>query len=127
MRAVHIIFRLRVKNQRNLIGRLIKKYRQQKGLSQMALAEKIGVSYQQIQKYESGKNSITAERLIAISEALGIPVHKFFPSEKEVLSEEESPYGVLSEEEIKLIEHFRNIKDRNKRKAIFTILEAIKD
>lgn len=116
-----------MKDYRNLIGRLIKRFRLQKGISQMGLAELIGVSYQQVQKYESGKSSISIERLLDIAEALDIPVIRFLPSGKEVLSEEESPYSELTEEEKKLLELFRKIKDRNTRKAIFRILEEIKD
>lgn len=123
-----------MKEYRNLIGRLIKRFRFRKGLSQMGLAELIGVSYQQIQKYESGKSSISIERLFDIAEALDIPVTRFFPSEKEVLSEsvakvtvEESPYGELTEDEKRLLEFFRKIKDRNTKKAILKILEEIKD
>ncbi len=116
-----------MKDHRNLIGRLIRRFRLQKGISQMGLAELIGVSYQQVQKYESGKSSISIERLLDIAEALDIPVSRFFPSEKELLYEEESPYGELTEEEKKLLELFRRIKDRNTKKALFRILEGIKD
>ncbi len=114
-----------MKDRSNLIGRLIRRFRLQKGLSQMGLAELIGVSYQQVQKYESGKSSISIERLIDIAEALDMPVSKFFPSEKELLSEEESPYGELTGEEKRLLELFRKIEDRNTRKAVFRILEEI--
>lgn len=116
-----------MKKERVLTGKLIKKFRQQKGLSQMALAELLGISYQQVQKYESGKSSITIERLLEIAEALDIPLSRFFPSEKELLSEEESPYGELTEEEKRLIELFRKIKDRNTRRAILKILEEMED
>lgn len=116
-----------MKTNMGLIGKLIKRFRQQKGLSQMGLTELIGVSYQQVQKYESGKSSISIERLIDIAEALDIPLSRFFPSEKEHLSEEESTYSELTEEEKRLIELFRNIKDRNTRKALFTILEELTD
>lgn len=116
-----------MKTQRVFIGKLIKRFRQQKGLSQMGLAELIGVSYQQVQKYESGKSSISIERLLDIAEALDIPVSRFFPSERELLSEEESSYGELTEEEKRLLEFFRSIKDRNIRKAILRILEEITD
>ncbi len=122
-RTLNIIFSLYMKYHRVLTGRLIKRFRQKKGLSQMALAELIGVSYQQVQKYESGRSSISIERLQDIARALDIPVTMFFPSEKEALSEEESPYCELTEEEKRLLEHFRRIKDRNTKKAILRIIE----
>lgn len=116
-----------MKGYKNIIGRLIKRFRLQKGISQMGLAEMIGVSYQQVQKYESGKSSISIERLLDIAEALDVPVTRFFPSEKEILSEEESFYGELTDEEKRLLQLFRRIKDRNTKKAVFKILEEIKD
>ena len=54
------------------LGAVIKIYRHNKGLSQEALGKSIGVTFQQIQKYESGKNSLNAERLVDISAVFGI-------------------------------------------------------
>ncbi len=108
-----------------LIGQVIKRYRTMAGLSQMRLGEMIGVSYQQIQKYESGRSTMSLERLIEIADALKIPVTKFLPPRVEQVSEEEIPYSELSEEEKRLIELFRQIKSREMRKALFKILENI--
>lgn len=49
------------------------------GLSQTALADRAGVSFQQIQKYESGLNRVSASRLHRIAQTLGTPVGDFFP------------------------------------------------
>ena len=49
------------------------------GLSQTALAERVGVSFQQVQKYESGRNRISASRLHGLAQALGAPIQAFFP------------------------------------------------
>ena len=54
--------------------------RQALGLSQSALAERLGVSFQQLQKYESGQNRVSASRLHRLSAALGRGVETFFPS-----------------------------------------------
>lgn len=54
--------------------------RQALGLSQSALAERLGVSFQQLQKYESGQNRVSASRLHRLSAALGCGVETFFPS-----------------------------------------------
>ncbi|MDP2752770.1 MAG: helix-turn-helix transcriptional regulator, partial [Nitrospirota bacterium] len=56
------------------IGETLKKYRLAANMSQMALAERIGISYQQLQKYEKGINNISVYRLQQISEALNIPI-----------------------------------------------------
>jgi len=49
------------------------------GLSQSALAQRIGVSFQQVQKYETGQNRISASRLHRVAEVLGTSVESFFP------------------------------------------------
>lgn len=48
------------------------------GLSQVQLAEMIGVSFQQLQKYEQGKNRISASRIWEIAQAMEVPVGFFF-------------------------------------------------
>ncbi|NBB52951.1 helix-turn-helix domain-containing protein [Rhizobium sp. CRIBSB] len=50
------------------------------GLSQTALAERLGISFQQVQKYESGTNRISASRLHRVAVILGAPPATFFPS-----------------------------------------------
>jgi transcriptional regulator with XRE-family HTH domain len=61
-----------------LIGRNIRCQRVMKGLTQVALARAIGVTFQQVQKYEHGVNSVSAARLFQIAGALGIPVTTVF-------------------------------------------------
>lgn len=50
------------------------------GVSQTALAEGVGITFQQIQKYESGANRIAASRLWDLAQVLCAPVEAFFPS-----------------------------------------------
>ena len=60
------------------IGRKLRERRMALGLSQIALGEKLGVSYQQVQKYETGANRISGSRLWEISKILKAPVGSFF-------------------------------------------------
>ena len=60
------------------IGKKIRKLRQRGKMSLNDLAGKIGISYQQLQKYETGVNRITAGMLVNLSEALGYPITVFF-------------------------------------------------
>lgn len=60
------------------VGARLRLRRMQLGLSQSTLGEKIGVTFQQVQKYERGNNRIGASRLWAISEVLSVPVEWFF-------------------------------------------------
>jgi transcriptional regulator with XRE-family HTH domain len=63
------------------VGGQILKQRQVKGLSQTQLAEYVGVSYQQIQKYETGVNRPKVKTLQKLAEALEVPVTYFFAPE----------------------------------------------
>jgi ribosome-binding protein aMBF1 (putative translation factor) len=60
------------------IGNRLRKGRAQYGFSQQRLAEALRLTFQQIQKYERGKNRISASRLWEISKVLGCPISYFF-------------------------------------------------
>lgn len=61
-----------------LIGARIKGRRIALKISQTTLAESVGVRFQQVQKYESGANRVSASRLLMIAETLGVPISYFF-------------------------------------------------
>src|SRR5207248_4793441 len=60
------------------VGQRVRSRRLECRLSQTELADKIGVTFQQVQKYEKGTNRIGASRLQRISEALDVPITFFF-------------------------------------------------
>ena len=60
------------------VGARLRRARQARGLTQPALAARVGVSFQQIQKYESGASRISASRLWACAVALGVRPEWFF-------------------------------------------------
>lgn len=64
-----------------IVALRLREFRVGAGMSQTELADQLGVSFQQVQKYESGANRVSAPRLAAIARALGRPVDSFFPSE----------------------------------------------
>jgi transcriptional regulator with XRE-family HTH domain len=113
-----------MKRERKQIGQIIRDIRRAKRMSQMKLAEKVNISYQQIQKYEKGISSISIERLRQISKALDIPINLFFPSGKEMVSETPAIYGKMTDDEQLLLQLFRHIKDKKLRGSI---LEFLKD
>lgn len=98
------------------------------GVSQTDLARRIGVSFQQLQKYESGANRISASRLHRIALALGAPVGDFFPPAH---TEAASPdLGVLrfmtaTREGRAVAEAFPLIEDRRCRAAVARIVTAL--
>lgn len=60
------------------IGRIIRARRRLLGLTQSQLAEKLGVRFQQVQKYESGLNRTSATRLYEIAKAMDMRMGEFF-------------------------------------------------
>lgn len=60
------------------LGQQVKFFREMRQISQEVLATKIGVSYQQLQKYERGIDRIATGRLVEIAKALRIDVNEFF-------------------------------------------------
>lgn len=63
-----------------LLGARVRARRLEIGMSQEMLGEKLGVTFQQIQKYENGVNRIAASRLYEIAATLDLPVSGFFPN-----------------------------------------------
>ena len=53
------------------VGQQVRKYRLLRGLTQTQLAERVGVKFQQMQKYESGASRVSASRLVKIAEGFG--------------------------------------------------------
>ena len=62
------------------IGDRIREARHARRMSQTALGEKLGVTYQQIQKFESGRSTISSAQLIKVADALRRPIHFFMPT-----------------------------------------------
>jgi len=75
------------------VGKHLRRRRRLLGLTQQALAEQVGIRFQQIQKYECGANRVSASRLFELSEALSVPVQHFY----EGLSEHDPITGTPDE------------------------------
>jgi transcriptional regulator with XRE-family HTH domain len=107
------------------IGEIIKNRRKELGLSQEQLAERVGVSYQQIQRYENGGSMLNVENIQRVAKALGIPVTLFFdPSgSSSLVSEASTPYE--SDEEKKLLRSFRDLENRPDRTMAVNIIRRL--
>ncbi len=64
-----------------LVGKRVRQARIQKAVTQQELGEKLGITFQQVQKYETGFNRISSSRLWEISQIIGKPVNWFFARE----------------------------------------------
>ena len=116
----------------NKIGQKIKIFRKQRQLSQMELAERINVSFQQVQKYENGKSQITLRRLVAIAHALKIPITEFLEEETPLtISEDRASYTTgeillrISKEEAAFLKQYRKIRSKKARDHILKFLKVI--
>lgn len=117
------------------VGSRVRLRRNMMGLSQEKLGESLGVTFQQIQKYEKGANRISASKMQKISEILETPVAFFFEdtgkSVSEGLSEPESSDYVIdflsSADGLQLNKAFAKIKDQKVRKRIVDLVKSLSD
>lgn len=114
------------------VGSRIRLRRNMLSMSQEKLGEKLGITFQQIQKYEKGINRVGASRLQAIAEIMTVPVSYFFedaPSHNKVdgFSETDTTYlnFCSSNEGIQLMRAFTNINDAKVRRKIVDLAKAL--
>lgn len=82
----------------SLVGRRIRQRRWYTGISQQELANRVGVKFQQIQKYETGANRVSASRLWQIAQGLDVDISYFFsegPFDSDAANTEPSKEFVL--------------------------------
>ena len=114
------------------VGDRVKVRRVELGLSQTQLGQALGITFQQVQKYEKGANRISASRLQQVSDILKVPASYFFkgsPGEMKVKGNS-SPVGYVSEfissnEGLTLIKAFMKIKDAKVRRHIVNLVDQL--
>lgn len=117
------------------VGANIKMLRRRRGISQKALGDALGLTFQQVQKYENGKNRVGAGRLQQISNLLGVPAAALFPATHESDACADDDYQQLravlhaasTSEGLELIEAFLCIRSAELRRKIVALIEAIAD
>jgi transcriptional regulator with XRE-family HTH domain len=113
------------------VGHRIRIERLARGLSHTALANQLGVTFQQVQKYEKGVNRVGAGRLTKIAEVLGIDVSSFFGAKDMIAagareSGEASPLKLLTVSgAFRLLRAYGEIEDSNLRRAVVDLVEQI--
>lgn len=112
------------------VGQRLRKRRIELGMSQQALGEILGLSFQQVQKYESGANRIAASRLYNICLSLEVEVGYFFEglgeeySSSELSAEQENRL-MTGREALELLRSYVNIKDSEVRRAVRAFLASV--
>jgi transcriptional regulator with XRE-family HTH domain len=113
------------------VGSRLRQRRMLLGISQEQLAEMLGLTFQQVQKYERGTNRISASRLFQLARALDTPITWFFDemesergAEKPEISAEESD-PMSRRETLELVRVYSRIDDRKVRKKLYEMAKAL--
>ncbi len=109
-----------------MVGAKIRVLRVSRGLSQSNLADEIGVTFQQVQKYEKGANRVGASRLSQIADVLGISVGELFEPSRRMADGAESPLKLLVEPgAVRVLKAYAQTTDPRLRRAIVNLIEGI--
>jgi|TARA_R110002072_G_scaffold517_42_gene3333 transcriptional regulator with XRE-family HTH domain len=109
------------------IGQRIKEQRIAAGYSQAALAEKLGITFQQVQKYESGANRVGGSRLWDISKAIGTSITYFFEGLDVPAREanaETKKNAVLSRQSLELARAINSIPEGEVKDQVVKLVKA---
>jgi transcriptional regulator with XRE-family HTH domain len=111
------------------VGERIRMRRAELGLTQEQLAQALKVSYQQVQKYETGANRISAGRIYEIARKLDVDISYFFEALGPDELSEQTPleHGGRQRSAIELVRKFAQIQDPQVRSAIAGLVKAIVD
>src|SRR5258706_1001012 len=104
------------------IGARMRTRRRQLGLSQSDLAERLGVSFQQVQKYERGANRVAASTLLAAAQALNVSIGWLVGEEISEREDDDAVFRALSRPgALEILEAFNRIADPRARAALVSL------
>ncbi len=113
------------------VGKRVRHRRWLIGMTQQQLAEKVGIKFQQIQKYETGANRVSASRLWDIADALDVKVSFFFEgieeAEKSAAEHAKVPADLMGDKEaLDLVRSYYSIPE-NQRRRLFDLARVLSD
>lgn len=109
------------------VGKRIRHRRWMIGMTQQQLAEKVGIKFQQIQKYETGMNRVSASRLWDIARAVDVPVSFFFEGLNESDLVEEVEGDILADKEALQLVRAYYAMPVAQRRQIFELARVLSD
>jgi transcriptional regulator with XRE-family HTH domain len=110
----------------SLVGARIRILRKRRKMSQTDLGEAIGVTFQQIQKYENGKNRVGASRLHLVATALDVPIAELFDGVAESDPRLKPTKSVAFDPQaLRFAEAFVKISDKEIRSSLVALAEAM--
>jgi transcriptional regulator with XRE-family HTH domain len=115
-----------------LVGKRIRTQRLMRKMSQSELGKQLGITFQQIQKYESGVNRVGAGRLQTIAKIFDLPVSVFFGEDSATLDASDATNETVlnflnTARAVKLVKDFSRIKDPAIQQAVVALVEKIAD
>ena len=113
------------------VGKRVRHRRWLIGMTQQQLAEQVGIKFQQIQKYETGANRVSASRLWDIADALDVPVSFFFEclddAHKSTPEKPNVPADLMGDKEaLDLVRSYYAIPE-NQRRRLFELARVLSD
>ncbi len=106
------------------VGKRIRHQRWMVGMTQQQLAEKVGIKFQQVQKYETGMNRVSASRLWDIAETLGVSISFFFDG---IDGAKPAPADVIADKEAaELVRSYFAIPEAQRRR-LFDLAKVLSD
>ncbi len=109
------------------IGRRLRQARLVENLTQDGLAQKLNISFQQVQKYENGTNRVSSSRLWAISRVLGLPITYFYEGlDESQISDavEGADDGALPDRTIRVARMLDEMPDGDVKDKVFGLIKA---
>ena len=107
------------------VGRNVRIWRMARGLSQAQLAKRLGVTFQQVQKYEIGGNRIGTGRLVKIAAVLGVPISVLFQGTGAGESSESLASLISDSRSFRLAQAFAAITHNAFRVSLVNLVEKI--
>ncbi|HBQ36435.1 MAG TPA: XRE family transcriptional regulator [Rhodobacteraceae bacterium] len=104
------------------VGKRAKEIRTIRGLTQSNVADMLGISFQQLQKYETGANRISASRMFEISKLLGVSPSYFFEG---LEGEDYTSMPPIDIETARIANLLSNIKNEKLKKRLYTLISEI--
>jgi transcriptional regulator with XRE-family HTH domain len=110
------------------VGKRIRQRRWMIGMTQQQLADQVGIKFQQIQKYETGMNRVSASRLWDIADAVDVPISFFFDGLGEAEARHESVAGDIfaDKEALQLVRSYYMIPEAQRRR-LFDLAKVLSD
>jgi transcriptional regulator with XRE-family HTH domain len=121
------------------VGKRLKQRRTVMGLSQEVVAKSVGITFQQVQKYEKGSNAMNSSRLYEFSRVMNVPVAYFFEGIEQSISSHNVTTGFAEtpamafehesmasdRESLEMMKSFKRIKEPVVRKRLADLLRAV--